>query len=155
LLEEAYKVFAALKYTGLGHVEFVREGPDGEFKFLELNPRVWGSIGIARYAGVDLFSAYQRLAAGLPVAPDLSYRQGVEYHRFSGEARFILRRPQRIVGFAMDALNRNVHSDFDWSDLGPHFSRALVLGNVRLGSHRPNVQTTTPPPRFDLEGDNS
>ena len=155
LLEEAFKVFAALKYTGLGHVEFVREEPGGEFKFLELNPRVWGSIGIARYAGVDLFSAYQRLAAGLPVAPDLSYRQGVEYHRFSGEARFILRRPQRIIGFAMDAFNRNVHSDFDWSDLGPHFSRALVFRNLRLGSHHPNGQTSTPPPWLDLEGGHS
>ncbi len=155
LIEDACKVFAALEYTGLGHVEFVREERGGEFKFLELNPRVWGSIGIARYAGVDLFSPYQRLAAGFPVAPDLSYRIGVEYHRFSGEARFILRRPQRIVGFAMDALNRNVHSDFDWSDLGPHFSRAWAFGNLRPGSHRPSVQTTTPPPRLDLEGGNS
>ena len=145
LLEEAFKVFAALKYTGLGHVEFVRQELGGKFKFLELNPRVWGSIGIARYAGVDLFSAYQRLAAGSPVAPDLSYRIGVEYHRFSGEARFILRRPQRIVGFAMDSLNRNVHSDFDWSDPGPHFSRAFGLGNLRVGFHSLIDRTVTPP----------
>jgi biotin carboxylase len=155
LLDEAFKVFAALKYTGLGHVEFVREEASGEYKFLELNPRVWGSIGIAQYAGVDLFSAYQRLAEGNSVAPDLSYRTGVGYHRFSGEARFILRRPQRIVGFAIDALNRNVHSDFDWSDLGPHFSRALVFGKLRVGSDRRSVQTATPPQRLDLEGDNS
>ncbi len=146
LLEEACKVFAALKYTGLGHVEFVREESGGKFKFLEINPRVWGSIGIASYAGVDLFSAYQRLARGVPVASDLSYQEGVEYHRFSGEARFILRRPQRIVGFAMDALNRNVHSDFDWSDLGPHLFRAFGFDSFRFGL-RPTIDQTAPPPR--------
>jgi len=145
LLEEASKVFAALEYTGLGHVEFVRDELSGEFKFLELNPRVWGSIGIAKHAGVDLFSPYQRLAKGIPVAPDLSYRVGVKYHRFSGEARFILRRPQRIIGFAMDALNRNVHSDFDWLDLGPHFSRAFGFSSLRFGFHPPNEPTVTPP----------
>ena len=145
LIEGACKVFAALEYTGLGHVEFLREEPGGEFKFLELNPRVWGSIGIAGYAGVDLFSAYQRLAAGIPVAPDLSYRPGVEYHRFSGEARFILRRPQRIIGFAIDALDRKVHSDFEWSDLGPHFSRVFGFGSLRLGFHAPNKRSVTHP----------
>lgn len=145
LLEEAWKIFAALEYSGFGHVEFVRDEASGKFKFLEVNPRVWGSIGIAQHAGVDLFSPYQLLAKGIPVIPDLSYREGVEYHRFSGEARFILRRPQRIIGFAIDALNRNVHSDFDWSDLGPHFSRAFGFGSLRSGFHSPNEPTVTPP----------
>lgn len=145
LIEDASKVFAALEYTGLGHVEFVRDDSSGEFKFLELNPRVWGSIGIAQHAGVDLFSPYQLLARGIPVAPDLSYREGVEYHRFSGEARFIARRPQRIIGFAMDALNRNFHSDFDWLDLGPHFFRAFGFGSLRFGFHPQKEPSVTPP----------
>jgi hypothetical protein len=145
LIEQAFKIFAALDYTGLGHVEFVHDESSGEFKFLELNPRVWGSIGIAQHAGVDLFSPYQLLAEGIPVAPDLSYREGVEYHRFSGEARFIMRRPQRIIGFAMDALNRNVHSDFDWLDLGPHFFRTFPFGSLRVRFHSPDEPTVTPP----------
>jgi len=144
LIEQASKVFAALEYTGLGHVEFVRDELTGEFKFLELNPRVWGSIGIAQHAGVDLFSPYQLLARGISVAPDLRYREGVEYHRFSGEIRFIVRRPQRVIGFAMDALNRNVHSDFDWLDLGPHFFRAFGFGSLRFGFNSSNEPTVTP-----------
>jgi predicted ATP-grasp superfamily ATP-dependent carboligase len=120
LLEESMKVFAALRYTGLGHVEFIRDRRDGRYKFIELNPRVWGSIGIVEHAGVDLYQAYQAVAQGLPVEPDLSYREGVLYHRFSGEIRTILQRPARLPGFLKDALDPRVRSDFDWSDAKPH-----------------------------------
>src|SRR5262249_6410597 len=129
LLEEAFKVFAAIQYTGLGHVEFVRDARNGDFKFLEINPRVWGSIGIARHAGVDLFSAYELLASGVTVAPDLRYQEGVRYHRFSGEARFILQYPRRLLGFLVDSLNPHVHSDFEWADPGPHLASTIRFRN--------------------------
>src|SRR5207245_8603316 len=80
LLEEAFKVFAAFDYTGLGHVEFIRDLRDSRFKFLELNPRVWGSIGIVEHAGVELYKPYQTLADGRPVKVDLRFQEGRVYH---------------------------------------------------------------------------
>ncbi len=71
LLEEAFKIFAALDYTGLGHLELIKH-PDGRFRFLEINPRIWGTIGVAEYAGVDLFGPYLDLARGLVSEPDAS-----------------------------------------------------------------------------------
>ncbi len=128
LLEECLKAFGTLRFTGLGHVEFIRDRRDSRYKFIELNPRVWGSIGIAECAGVDLYQPYQALAQGLPVEPDLRYREGVPYHRFSGEVRLILRQPLRLPGFIKDALNPRVCSDFDWSDAKPHlFSLGWTL----------------------------
>jgi predicted ATP-grasp superfamily ATP-dependent carboligase len=120
LLEEAIEVFSALNYTGLGHVEFIRDERDGNFKFIEINPRVWGSIGIAEYAGVDWYEPYRLLASGVTPEPDLRFREGVLYHRFSGEIRFILERPLRLPGFVRDAIDPRIHSDFKWSDLGSH-----------------------------------
>ena len=120
LLEEAFKVFAAFEYTGLGHVELIRDLRDSRYKFIELNPRVWGSIGIAEHAGVELYKAYQTLADGLPVKADLRFQERIVYHRFSGELRLIAKRPLRLFGFVRDALSHDVQSDFEWSDLGPH-----------------------------------
>ena len=51
LLAEGFKVFEAFQYSGIGHVEFIRDSRDGHFKFLEINPRIWGSIAVARWAG--------------------------------------------------------------------------------------------------------
>lgn len=54
LIESAFEVFAAFRYTGLGAVDFIRDNHTGEFKFLEINPRIWARVGMAHYAGVDL-----------------------------------------------------------------------------------------------------
>ncbi len=120
LLEETGKAFAAFQYTGLGHAEFIRDQNDGDFKFIEINPRVWGSIGIAEHAGVDLYGAYHELVAGRPVAQNLDYREGIVYHRFSAEMQLIAESPARLPGFLKDAINPRVTSDFCWSDLGPY-----------------------------------
>ena len=127
LLDEAFKMFGALKYTGLGHAEFIRDVRDGKFKFLELNPRIWGSIGIAKHAGVDLYTPYQALANGAPVRVDLRFEEGVEYHRLSGELRLAMKRPLRLFGLLGDSLSSRVHSDFGWSDLGPQLFAASGL----------------------------
>jgi predicted ATP-grasp superfamily ATP-dependent carboligase len=120
LLESALRFFEALRYNGLGHMEFIKDRRDERFKFLEINPRIWGSISIAECAGVDLFSPYRQMVKGLKVKPDLSYREGVRYHRFSKELHLIQERPLRVFGFLKDALNPRVRSDFDLFDPLPH-----------------------------------
>lgn len=128
LLEAALKVFAALSYTGLGHVEFIRDERDEHYAFIEVNPRVWGSIGIAEHAGVELYMPYQALARGLPVNSDLQYSQGVVYHRLSAEIRLIAQRPVRFIGFVKDAIDPRVRSDFEWLDPSPFLAGALRGG---------------------------
>src|SRR5713101_1371759 len=51
LLDSACAIFRALRYTGFGQVQFIRDSRDGRFKFLEINPRVWACIGLAQHAG--------------------------------------------------------------------------------------------------------
>ena len=51
----ASRVAAATRLTGLASMDFVRAA-DGQYHFLELNPRPWGSIQAAACAGVDLFA---------------------------------------------------------------------------------------------------
>jgi carbamoylphosphate synthase large subunit len=103
LLESAYRIFAALEYTGLGHVEMIRDRAD-RLNFLEINPRVWGTIGIAEYAGVDLFTAYLQLAQGVIPEPNLHFREGVIFHRMGREGKLIRAQPARIAGFLRDCL---------------------------------------------------
>lgn len=125
LLRAAFKIFEALDYSGLGHVEFVRDNRDGMLKFLEINPRLWGTIGVAEDAGVDLFTPYRQLVAGERVEPDLHYRHALRFHRLRREINLISTLPGRVFGFAKDALDLRVRSDFRWSDPGPHLPFAL------------------------------
>jgi hypothetical protein len=122
---EGFKIFEALEYTGFGHVEFIRDQRDGRMKFLEVNPRLWGTIGVARHAGVDLFTPYRQLVAGIAVQPDLRFRSGVRFHRLLREIRLIREHPQRLLGFVVDSIDPRVRSDFMWSDPAPHMPAAL------------------------------
>jgi hypothetical protein len=120
LLDAAFAIFRRLRYSGLGQVQFIRDSRDNRFKFMEVNPRVWASIGAAECAGVDLYTPYIDLVGGRMVRPDLSYRTGVQYHRFSMGVHYMAQKPSYIFHFLKDCLNPRVRSDFRWSDPGPH-----------------------------------
>jgi predicted ATP-grasp superfamily ATP-dependent carboligase len=141
LLKAAFALFAELHYTGLGQMQFIRDARDGRFKFLEINPRVWGCIGLAQHAGVDLYTPYADLANGKVVEPNLEYQVGVNYHRFSVEMRLMLERPWQLPRFLKDCFDPRVYSDFYWRDPGPHLPsihalRRLLRSRVRPGPTR-------------------
>ena len=48
------KFLNIIDYYGIGEVEFMQDARDGKYKFLELNPRIWGWHTLAIAAGVDL-----------------------------------------------------------------------------------------------------
>jgi biotin carboxylase len=76
LIRSATRVFQAVGLTGLASADFIRDR-DGRFHFLELNPRPWGSIAVARDAGVDLFGALAALWQGAIPTPDVEFREFV------------------------------------------------------------------------------
>jgi carbamoylphosphate synthase large subunit len=117
LLETAFKAFDNLRFTGLGNIECLWDARDRQFKFLEINPRVWGNVGFAEHAGVDLVTPYRQLADGASVRPDLRFKIGVRYPRWLNDLRLVVKRPGRFFGFVGDCLKPDIHSDFCWSDL--------------------------------------
>jgi predicted ATP-grasp superfamily ATP-dependent carboligase len=134
LLAEAFRVFRAIGYTGLGHVEFIRDA-SGRFHFIEINPRVWGTIGVGEWAGVDFFTPYVELSSGGRPEPDLNFRAGIRFHRIARDARMVRARPSRLFGFVRDCFDPRVHSDFDWRDPMPHL---VSLARRGLGLARSN-----------------
>lgn len=134
LLEEAFKIFDALKYSGLGHVELIRDS-ENRFRFLEINPRVWGTMAIGEQAGVDFFAPYLQLARGAIPEADLRFREGTRFHRIAREGKMILRKPSRLLGFFRDCIDPKVRSDFTWRDPAPHFTTLMtrVFGLSSLG----------------------
>jgi hypothetical protein len=84
LLQATEAVCKNLEWTGLASFDFVL-GEDGQFRFVDFNPRLWGSAGAMRTARMDLYGGVDRLIrygdAGPPSrsAPDISYRVFPKY----------------------------------------------------------------------------
>ena len=54
------EILKAVSYNGLAEVEFIYDKRDGIYKFLEVNPRIWGWHSIAGAAGINLpYIAYK------------------------------------------------------------------------------------------------
>jgi hypothetical protein len=84
LLEAAQTVCKNLEWTGPASFDFVLD-EDGQFRFVDFNPRLWGSAGAVVAAGVDLYGGIERWIrcgdAGTPSrsVPGISYRVFPKY----------------------------------------------------------------------------
>jgi predicted ATP-grasp superfamily ATP-dependent carboligase len=75
LLADACRLLAALNWHGVAMVEFKRNG-DGDYRLMEINPRLWGSLALSIDAGVDFPRGLLALAAGQPLAAQPDYTVG-------------------------------------------------------------------------------
>jgi D-aspartate ligase len=62
---------------GIGTVEFKRDPRDGDFKFIECNPRLTGSTELVRHAGIEIPQIAYLRAIGRTPPPVRGYRTGV------------------------------------------------------------------------------
>ena len=64
LLEATARMVRALRWSGIGHFDFLEEAGTGRLLFLEMNPRPWGAIHLAYVNGFDFPAAALALALG-------------------------------------------------------------------------------------------
>ena len=113
VVEDGLKLLRALEYTGVSQVEFKRDSRTGEFKLMEVNPRLWQWHGLASVCGVDLpMIAYLDLI-GRPPAP-------VKMH---GEGR---RWAITLIAGTRNGLQRPPYTDAVWAadDPAPALTQA-------------------------------
>ncbi len=111
-------LLAALDYTGLIEVEFKRDPRDGQYKLLDINPRIWGWHTLGRRFGGDFpyllwqllhgnLVAETRIPPGLRwlrLSTDLLAAGSEILHRHISPAAYLgsLKRPLEMAVFARD-----------------------------------------------------
>ena len=86
VVEPAERLLAATRFTGLVEVEFKKDPRNGQFKVLDINPRVWGWHSLCARAGVDFSYLLWLFARGEPV-PQLRGRAGERWIHTSADLR--------------------------------------------------------------------
>ena len=136
LVGPAEALLRALGYEGLAMVEFRREGT-GTPILMEVNPRPWGTLGLAVDSGVD----FPRLLVEGAVGPPPAYRAGVKRRWLAGDLRRVRAAwagpppgypgPFPSTGRALADLILGCGTDFvfRWSDPRPFL--AEVRGALR------------------------
>jgi predicted ATP-grasp superfamily ATP-dependent carboligase len=130
LEELGSRFLKAIDYYGLCEVEFIWDQRERIFRFLEVNPRVWGWHTLARHAGVNLPYLVYRDMVGLPPSNG-QYRSDVKWIRLLTDTPTVI--SEMIKGrmdlkHYFDSLKgEKSFAVFSWSDPLPFFMEIFRL----------------------------
>ena len=133
-------------YRGMFSAEFKLDRRDGRLKFIEVNTRVWGDMGLALRCGVDVVQMAYKDALGEDVQPVLDYKVGqhwINLHRDRVVARDLIRDRQLTWGAfgrswmraSFDLLSLSDPGPALW-DLGQRLRRRAGTEPAQLGGRR-------------------
>jgi predicted ATP-grasp superfamily ATP-dependent carboligase len=60
----ASRLIREMNWSGFAMVELLHDDRTGEWKIIELNPRLWGSVMLSEFCGAKLLSNYVKVLAG-------------------------------------------------------------------------------------------
>lgn len=101
VLEMAIPLIQSLNYTGTCEVEFMYDKRDNLWKLIEINPRTWLWVGLAKECGVDYAKIMYNYSQGIEQVYPTTYTQGIKWRNyitdfvysfialFKGQIRFI------------------------------------------------------------------
>jgi D-aspartate ligase len=126
LEEISIKFIKDIGYQGLGGIEFKRDPRDEKLKLIEFNARfgLWDSLSIR--CGLDIpYIAYCD-ALGIPIKPNLQYKQNIKWIDFERDVRaYIIYRSQGKISFSewiRSYFGERMWSVLSFDDLLPSIS---------------------------------
>ena len=79
ILKQATPLIKNLQYTGVCEVEFIFDHRDEKWLLIEINPRTWKWVGLAKACGIDYAKILYRYAIGIKQEFPTSYKVGVKW----------------------------------------------------------------------------
>jgi len=140
-LEDAGKrVLGALEWSGVAMVEFKRETASGRYVLIEVNPKFWGSLGLAIAAGVDFPWLMVQLALTGTVEAPAGYRD-TAYQWLSMDIAHSIAVHRPFLW--LRDVARGVPNDFRLGDPGPN-AALLAQGALDVARGRRRVNLAAP-----------
>jgi predicted ATP-grasp superfamily ATP-dependent carboligase len=127
-VDYAIKLLSSMNWVGLAMVEFSTDPRDGGLKLLSVNPLVWGSLQLSILAGVDFPYLLYRMATGLPIDADLSYKVGVRCRwLLPGDLLWYLSTPGKAANLSSLVTLNTADDIMSPTDPGPTLGFMMAL----------------------------
>ncbi|MGA1869148.1 MAG: ATP-grasp domain-containing protein [bacterium] len=124
------KFLKEINYYGLAEVEFMQDPRDGIFKFIEVNPRVWGWHTLAIGAGVDLpYLLYQDMIGkkveAKPAVENLKwFRLTTDIATVFSE---IIKNHMKVKDYVISLKGKKTFAVFSLEDPIPFFMEIIMI----------------------------
>lgn len=99
LIEQGKSLLEYAGWEGLIMLEYIYDGNSGEYKLIEANPRIWGSIMLSEYSGANLLSNYMRICLSQKVEKTQMKKESYIRWLFPMDLLNWLKKKGKIKGF--------------------------------------------------------
>jgi predicted ATP-grasp superfamily ATP-dependent carboligase len=152
LRKKAITLLEGIGWNGPAQVEFKLDPRDGKYKFIELNPKLWGTLDLSIKAGMNFPLMIRDLCMGKKIEKMKSYRVGTRYI-FGYRQYYMARQELKLLGkketIYKDFPYTKTYRDFDWRDPMPDIRRRMKVKQKKLKS----AQNCNIPLEYVLNGD--
>ena len=123
VLEEAKPLVRILNYTGICEIEFMHDIRDGYYKLIEINPRTWLWVGLAKECGVDYAKIMYNYANGIEQEYPNAYLVGIKWRNTVTDLVFgwkaVLQKHVTLTEYVKSLYGQCVHAIWSWKDVVP------------------------------------
>ena len=130
-IEQSKTLLKVLNYTGVCEVEYLFDPRDNQYKLIEINPRTWLWVGLAKACGVNYPLMMFNYLNGLDFAYPNEYEVGLKWKNiwtdmfFSAQA--IFKRKYSIKEYLKSFKGETIKAVFDISDIKPFIMMTAML----------------------------
>ena len=139
--DAAEQILTHVKYHGVAMVEFKYDEKKKKGWLIEVNPRFWGSIGLAIQSGVDFPYLLYRMAVDGDVPPVMEYVNGVKVRWIMGDLQGIAEQLKNLHKISSNQAEKSTATGFDdfyWDDPLPFLGEIYfsVIKRIKTRKHR-------------------
>ena len=143
----ARRVLEASEWTGPTQIEFKKDVRDNRYKFIEFNPKFWGTSELSMKAGIVFPALARDLILGRPVERNRPYPAGVRFNFWMPLGVLAYAQLFREFGFrafrTIAPFEAQYH-DLDWRDPLPWVGNALLTVYALLRGRLLDVNRNIP-----------
>lgn len=122
------KLLERLNWSGFAMVEFLFDVDSGNYKIIEVNPRLWGSIMLSEYCGANFINNYIKISLGEdPVNVVVNENSYIRWF-FPWDLIAYIKNPSGILKFWDLNLHNTCYINFTYSSF--YRSMLFVLYNI-------------------------
>lgn len=130
-LEQSKTLLAALNYTGVCEIEYLFDPRDNKYKLIEINPRTWLWVGLAKACGIDYPLMVYNHLNGLDFDYPEKYKIGLKWRNFWTDmffsAKAIVMKKYAISEYLKSFKGKTIDAVFDISDIKPFIMMTAML----------------------------
>lgn len=129
--ENAVPLVKELSYTGTCEIEFMYDQRDNVWKLIEINPRTWLWVGLAKACGVDYAKIMYKYAQGIQQEYPQSYIVGIKWKNYITDfvygLKSILTKHIKLSDYIKSLKGKVVPAIWSWNDILPGIMFPLML----------------------------